>query len=218
MIQSKKVIKEPIMTENYITMNKEILAQRWVTGGPLLELSVLSVIPTPREWFPKMINDEYIKYTPSSDEKINNKIHFLEENMVKIKSLSQTIEILENDERITKEIFYLCKNEIRLIDIKIMVNIGYKRKGRLWIELVDDSIFLYKVMYIDEDGYYCRKEARKLFSKLMKLLNGLCGTIGLESGPNDILKIKDLLMNRGGKGYVYGIEHVKWNSGIKRKR
>ena len=204
------------MTDNYITMNKEILAQNWVTAGPHLRLSVLSVIPTPREWSPKMINGKYIRYDPSLEEKLNNRIFVLQEKIKKIKSLSQVIKILEKDERIAKEVILLCKKEIDLIDIKIRVNIGYKRKGRIMIHLIDDTIFHYNLIYIDENEYYCRKEAKQLFAKLMKLLKGFCGTIGLESTSADIFNIEDLLMNRG-DGSVYGIEYVKWEYTNKRK-
>jgi hypothetical protein len=138
--------------------------------------------------------------------------------MKKLKSLSPEIEIIENSERINKEIALLCKKDISYIDMKLKISIGHERKGRLMIHLSKmrkNSIAKYVIMYIDDDSQF-RDEAKGLFDRLMELLNGFCGTIGLESGPGDIFLIGELLTHMG-DGEFYGIEHIKWNMNYRRQ-
>ena len=196
--------------DGYLPIHEDIMREGWCIGGPLLKLSILSYIPVPKQW--KRRRDPEYK-EPSPEEIINNKLLFLKENMEKIKKTIPEIEIIENEERINKEFQLLCESKIGFLDIKIYITVGYKRKGRLMINLTGKSIIEFKFMYEDEKYKY-RNKVKKLYNKMFMLLNGFCGTIGLESNPGDIFKIDELLIQMG-DGELYGIEDVKWNMKIK---
>jgi len=186
------------MTENYITMHDEIMKEKWVISGPLMEVCVLSHITEPRE---QKLND---------NEKIENRHNQLKTIINKLREIDSIIEILETNDRINFEIEMLEKiknsdgsNEL---DIKAFINIGYKRKGRIIIKLMNERIIKTTIMYDDYD--YRFKHTRKLKQLLNKTLisiNGICGSIGHENDLSSIIQTEQL------HSEFSSFFDVKWN-------
>jgi len=84
--------------KDYVTLHEEIMKQKWVINGPLLIFSILSYIPTIKG-----------KKECSTEEEINNNIKFIKSIFSKMMKLSKIIKIIDDKERIYKEIEYLCK-------------------------------------------------------------------------------------------------------------
>jgi hypothetical protein len=126
--------------------------------------------------------------------------------------MKSIIEIIETDDRIETEIELLNKNKLKLIDMKVLINIGYKREGRLMIQLFNEDIIHIKIMYVD-DGYNFKntKELRKLLNQMIKCFNGICGSIGHENDISSIISAERLLVDNN----IYGFYDIKWNNKVK---
>jgi len=199
------------MFNEYITMHDEIISQKWVIGGPLLELSVLSLVP-------ELKKDKNIKTNNSTYKILENRLVFLKYIFKKIKKLKPIIEIIEKDERIYHEIELLNlnklenKNNTKIIDLKIFINIGIKRRGRIWFELKSENIIGITIMYEDHDyNFKNKKDLNKLLIKIIKYTNGICGAIGHENTISSIIKIDQLLVDNNIKGFY----NIKWNHKVK---
>jgi hypothetical protein len=205
--------------EKIITMHDEIMEEEWVTGGPLMELSILSYITKPKSWKKQKIDNKWVRPNITPEEDSHNKENFIFETIKKIQAQGGLVNITEDDIRIKNEISLLVKGDLSYVDMKVMITIGGTRKGRLNINLVPqnvliDSLLHINLFYIEEEENMYRSEIKNLFDKLMTLCNGLAGTIGLESTCFDIFRTDELLMHIG-NGRFYGIEEVKWNMNIK---
>jgi len=207
------------MPEEYITMNDEIMRQKWVITGPLLELCVLSLVTKPKKWRYKFaqLNKLVVKENISREHILENRYQFMKNIISKIEEIKTFVEIIEDRERIENEIKLLNENELinknktRIIDIKIFINIGYKRQGRMMIEIINDDIILIKMMYDDYDyNFKYKKELKKLLNKMIKLFNGICGSISHENTLSSIIKADQLLYNNN----IYGFYNIKWNHNV----
>jgi hypothetical protein len=189
------------MVEEHITMHDEIMTQKWVIQGPLLELCVLSLVTKPREWDFKSIEENI-----SQSQVLENRYQFLKNIISKMKELSSIIEIIEDHERIY--------NEIKLLNEDKLVNIGYKRKGRMMLKIINEDIIKITVMYVDDDyRFKSTKELKKVLNKMVKLFNGICGSISHENTLSSIIKIDQLLHDNN----IYGFYDIKWNYRVKRR-
>jgi hypothetical protein len=164
--------------------------ENWCTDGPLLELSIVSFIGNPKEPF------------------INSILR-------KTSTKFTGIEIVEEEGSIKNNIRLFCNGEIESMCIKIFVKIGFKRRGYIFFEMLDKSLLHTEVYFADdagddENGKY-REEVKNLWDKLIKKLNGFCGTVGLETNVKDLFKIENLIENYCYTGN-YGIENVYWKS------
>jgi flagellar biosynthesis regulator FlbT len=96
--------------------------------------------------------------------------------------------------------------------MKIFINIGYKRKGRMMLEIINDDIIKITVMYVDDDyRFKCTKELKKVLNKMVKLFNGICGSISHENTLSSIIKVDQLLRDNN----IYGFYDIKWNYRVK---
>jgi hypothetical protein len=196
------------MFNEYITMHDEIMSQKWVIGGPLLELSVLSLVPELKK---DKINNSTCKIP-------GNRLVFIKYIYKKIKELKPVIEIIEKDERIYYEIELLNSNKLennnktKIIDFKIYINIGIKRKGRILLELKSENIIGITIMYEDHDyNFKNKKNLNKLLIKIIKYTNGICGAIGHENTISSIIKVDQLLVDNNIKSFY----DIKWNHKVK---
>jgi hypothetical protein len=199
------------MSEEYITMSDEIMKERWVIQGPLLELNILSLVKKPKELGTKNISKEQL---------LENRHNFLMDIIFKIKEMYPVIEILEDDKRIGLEIELLnndkllTKNGLNHINMKVFINIGFKRKGRITISKFNDDIIDLNIMYVDDDYRFKHtKELKRLLNKMLKSLNGICGSIGHENVLKCIINVEQLLYDNN----IYGFYNVTWNNKVKMK-
>jgi len=170
--------------------NLSIEFEDWCIDGPLLELSIVSFIGNPKEPF---IN--------SVLRKINNKF--------------TGIEIVEEEEFIKNNIRLFCNGEIECMHIKVFVNIVFKRRGYIFFEMLEKTLLHTEIYFTDDTvdnktGKY-REEVKKLWEKLIKKVNGFCGTLGLETNVKDLFQMENLTTNYCYTGN-YGIENVYWKS------
>ncbi|MDR2481133.1 MAG: hypothetical protein LBD07_02430 [Spirochaetaceae bacterium] len=195
------------MNENKL----ETVEDSWCFYVPLLELSILSYIRIPKEWHHQWIDGKFECPKISEDEKTMNKNKFINSIVKLLKSDFDEIEIIAEDSFIEKEIESLCNRNIESIHIKIYVNIGFKRQGYLFFEIIDNKLLHTEIYFSDEmaERKKYRNKSNKLLNKMMEKLNGFCGTLGLESNVHDIFNINNLLINIGDKEN-YGIENVYW--------
>jgi hypothetical protein len=208
------------MAEEYITMHDDIKRHQWVIGGPLLELCILSLVAKPKGWGAKYIKDkeEFVKPIISKEQLLKNRYAFLKNIILKLKEMKSIMEIIESDDRIETEIELLNQNELinkdksKVIDMKVLINIGYKREGRLMIKLCNEDIIHIKIMYVDE-GYNFKntKELRKLLNQMVKCFNGICGSIGHENDILSIINADRLLVDDN----IYGFFDIKWNHKVR---
>jgi hypothetical protein len=98
-------------------IHDEIIKEKWVTSGPLFEISILSLIP--RKKAKKNISSEDIK-------------ECVDDIFKNIRSL-KSIKIIPDSQLIQNEILKLCSGELEYMDIKIITTIDHERKGRLMI-------------------------------------------------------------------------------------
>jgi len=210
------------MSEEYITMNDEIMSQKWVITGPLLELCVLSLVTKPKKWDYKFNqkNQLYADENISQPHILENRYQFIKNIITKIEEIKEYVEIIEDHERIDKEIKLLNENKLinknksRIMDMKIFINIGYKRQGRMMIEVVNKDIIKTTFMYDDNDyRFKYTKELKKLLNKAIKLFNGICGSIGHENIISSIIKEDRLLYYNN----IYGFYDIKWNHNVRTK-
>jgi len=130
----------------------------------------------------------------------------------KTKEIKKYIKIIESQERIDNEIKLINKGKSRIIDMKILIKIGYKRKGRMIIELINDDIILIEVMYDDyTNKFKNKKELNKLLGKMIKLFNGICGSISHENTLPSIIKADRLPFDNN----IHGFYDIKWNNKVK---
>jgi hypothetical protein len=98
--------------------------------------------------------------------------------------------------------------------MKVLINIGYKRQGRIMIELFNEDIIQIKIMYVDDDYKFKHtKELKKLLNKVIKSFNGICGSIGHENSLSSIIKVHQLLLDNN----ISGFYDIKWNNKVKLK-
>ena len=208
------------MPNEYISMHDEIMSQKWVIGGPLLELCVLSLVTEPKSWKIKITpeNIDHVERNISQTQILENRYQFLINIILKIKEMKPTVEIIEDYERICNEIKLINedqlinKNKTRWIDMKIYISIGYKRPGRMMLEIISERIIKIKMMYVDDDYRFRNtKELKKLLSKMIQLFNGICGSIGHENDLSSIIKAERLPYDDN----IYGFYDIKWNHKVK---
>ena len=210
------------MAKEYTTMSDEIMNQKWVIAGPLLELCILSIVTKPKKWGYKFgqLNKLFIKENISKEQILENRYLFLKNIISKIEEIKTFVEIIEDHKRIDNEIKFLNedkllnKNKTKIIDMKIFINIGYKRQGRMMIEIINDDIVLITMIYVDDDySFKYTKELKKLLGKMIKLFNGICGSISHENTLPSIIKVDQLLYDNN----IYGFYDIKWNHNVKTK-
>lgn len=213
--------KRRINMEEYITMYDEIMSQEWVIQGPLLELDVLSLVTKPINW-----ND---KENISNTEVLENRNQFLIGIITKMEEIKPTVEIVEDYERIYNEIKLLNEDKLvnaglsyffrdkqirtktRRMEMRIFINIGYKRKGRMSLEKVNDDIIKISIMYVDDDyRFKYTRELKKLLNKMIELFNGICGSIGHENTISSIINVDQLLSDKNFRSFYV----VKWNNKV----
>jgi hypothetical protein len=164
----------------------------------------------PKAWKSTYITEEYVNIT--EEDKLKNKINFLESIVFNLRKLKKYINIVENNKRIKKEIELLAKNEIRFIDMKILINVNRERKGRMMISLKNEKIVHIKVMFVDT--YYKfghTKQMKKLLTKMIKSFNGICGSICYENDISFIISVEGLLDD----GNMFDFRDLQWNHRVK---
>jgi hypothetical protein len=186
----------------------EICEEDYGAFGPQLELSVLSKIPVPSEWHGKTVNNKFIEYKTTEEEEYSVRHNFLTMIFEKLKNLPE-IDINQDESIIPAEIISLSKLESKSVYIKIYINISVDRWGSITLSLLEPHLLHTHIHFLDEDDYQCRDEIEAFMKKLMRKLNGFCGTIGLESWVEDIFKIDQLTLNIGDQSN-YGIENIYW--------
>jgi hypothetical protein len=202
--------RHEVMDEKYITMHEEINRKKWPIGGPLLELCVLSLIPVPKAWKSTYITEEYVNIT--EEDKLKNKIGFLESIVFNLRKMQKYINIVEDNERIKKEIELLAKNEIRLVDMRILINIDRDRKGRILMDLANEKIVHIKIVLVDTYSKFgSAKKIRKLLPKMIKSFNGICGSICYENDISAIIAVERLLQD----GNIFDFRDLQWNRRVK---
>jgi len=202
--------------EKYITMHEEIMKQKWVISGPLLEVCVLSLVTEPKEWRSKYdsTKEKIIRPTISKADIIENRHRQLKTIVKKLREIDPTIVILETDDRINHEIEMLDKDKAidrwNYLDMKALINIGHERKGRIMIRLLNENIIETDIMYVDDDyGFKHTRELKKLMNKVLISTNGICGSIGHENNLSFIIQTKNLDHNYS------SFYDVKWNRKVK---
>jgi len=176
--------------------------------GPQLELSILSKIPVPPEWYGKILNNKFIENKTTGEEEFNVRYNYLTMIYEILKNLPE-IDINQDENIISSELISLSKLKSKSIYIKIYINIGVDRWGCITLSLPESYLLHTHINFLDEENYQCRGEIKDFMKRLMDKLDGFCGTIGLESSVKDIFKIDQLTLNIGDQSN-YGIEDIYW--------
>jgi len=186
----------------------EICEEDHCEFGPQLELSILSKIPVPDEWYGKTVNNKFIEYKTTVEEEFYVRQSYLTKVFEILKNLPE-IDINQDENIISDEIASLSKLESKSVYIKIYINISVDRWGCITLSLPEAYLLHTRIHFLDEEDYQCREEIKAFMKKLMEVLDGFCGTIGLESCVEDIFKIDQLTINIGDQSN-YGIEDIYW--------
>jgi len=129
-------------TKEIKSMHDEIMEEDWVTGGPLMELSVMSAITRPIAWHWKVADGERV-YPEISDEDIElNKKNYTKKIIQKLRASFPEITILPDDERINNE---LDSSSYLSLDMKAIVHIGGERQARINIGLIANQVFKFSL-------------------------------------------------------------------------
>jgi hypothetical protein len=197
------------MDSSYITMHEELTKKK--QSGPEQMLNVLAFIPQPNNWFVEDNNLVEKDDLGSIFEVgiIEQNIGYLN-NIVSDISNLKSIKILENHERIIKEIELLCKGCIKTVEIEILLKIEYERKGSIILKLKDDTILFMAIEYTEYQTHKNLKETKMLLRKIMKISNGFWGTIGVEFDLLDKIDVACLYDSLFMRGFEYSV----WNDKI----
>jgi len=151
--------------------------------GPIFDISILI-----------NINSKYYlqnNNVVNNDISIKYKIDFLYNIINKLKNEFDEIKIKveENKDKILNEIKMFWEKPLEIsrnLNIECSLNLGYNRDSIILLTTSDDEKLMVDIQCLEDDDNPCRDEAMKLLNKMMEILHGYCGTIGVEGDALDI--------------------------------